>query len=129
MSRQSLLRVLGFVAVALGAAVFVYPALPRTQHVRLHLGAGSTRVVSVRARLSVQHDVATRERGWDRETHFRFPTGAPPSVEWTFEHENGKVRLEVELTSATSTTDGNWEILLGGGETTLELVELMRGLA
>ena len=116
---------LAFGAVAAGAALFLWPAMPRAQRVRMHLGVGSTRVISVRARLADP----LRTTGWDRESMFQFPSGAPPSFDWTFDQENGKVRVEVELHTVNSTADGKWEILLAGGETVLELSDMMRGLS
>lgn len=119
--RRLLLRALGVGLVGVGAWVFVVPAIPRSQRVRVHLGAGSSRVRRVTARIAQGAD-------WDRETTFQFDKGAPPSFDWAFELPNGKARVELELVTASSTADRKWEILLGGGESTLDLVDTMRGL-
>ncbi|MGZ5968760.1 MAG: hypothetical protein ACXWP4_13905, partial [Polyangiales bacterium] len=71
-SRRALLRLAVFGVVAIGAAVFVLPALPRAQHLRLHLGSGSSQLVKASARIG-------REGAWDRVTSWRFDHGAPPS--------------------------------------------------
>lgn len=104
------------------AAVLVLPNVPRAQQVRLHLGAGSTKVTRATAR--VGRDPA----GWDRETTWRFDHGAPPSVSWAFELPNGQAEIEVELASAVAITSTRTKVDLHGDETTVELSATLRGL-
>jgi hypothetical protein len=116
-----LLRFAVFGVVAIGAAVFVLPALPRAQHLRLHLGSGSSQLVRASARIG--HDGA-----WDRVTSWRFEHGAPPSISWDFELPNGAQEIEVELSSASDSVTKKVHVELAGGETTVELQDAMRGL-
>ncbi len=116
-----LIRGLGVALVGLGAWIFVVPTIPRAQTLRFHLGAGSSKVRRVTARIA-------QGTSWDRETTFQFASGAPPSFDWSFELPNGKARVEIELHTPSSTADRKCEILLGGAEQTLDLVDTMRGL-
>ncbi|MBL8718052.1 MAG: hypothetical protein JNL79_18880 [Myxococcales bacterium] len=119
--RRLLIRGLGVALVGVGAWIFVVPTVPRAQTLRFHLGAGSTKVRRVTARIA-------QGASWDRETTFQFASGAPPSFDWSFELPNGKARVEIELHTPSSTADRKWEILLGGAELTVDLVDTMRGL-
>lgn len=125
-ARRRWLR-LGVFGAFLGvAAALVVPTVPRDQNVRLHLGAGSTKVVRATARIT--RDAAS---GWDRETTWRFdpPThSAPPSIVWRFELPNGNAEVEVELASNASIASQRAKVELKGEETTVELTEAMRGL-
>lgn len=105
------------------AAALVLPTVPREQHVRLHLGAGSTRIVAATAR--VARNVA---EGWDRETTWRFEHGAPPSITWSFDLPNGTADVEVELASAATITHQRAKVDLHGDEMTVELAEAVQGL-
>jgi hypothetical protein len=120
-SRRLLLRALVFGVVAIFAAVFVLPAVPRAQHVRLHLGSGSSRLTRASARVG-------RAGAWDRVASWRFDHGAPPSISWELELPNGAREIEVELTSASDSVTKKLSVDLEGGETTVELQEAMRGL-
>jgi hypothetical protein len=122
-ARRRWLRLGVFGAFSGIAAALVLPTVPREQHVRLHLGPGSTRVVAATARIA--RDVAS---GWDRETTWRFDRGAPPSVTWNFELPNGTADVEVELASAVSVTHQRAKLDLHGDEMTLELEASVRGL-
>jgi hypothetical protein len=110
----------GFLGVA---AALIVPTVPREQNLRLHLGAGSSRVVRATARI-------TRDPsgGWDRETTLRFDNGAPPSIVWRFELPHGKAEVEVELASNAAVSSQRTKIELKGEETSVELSEAMRGL-
>jgi hypothetical protein len=105
------------------ATALVLPTVPRAQHLRLHLGSGSTKVVRATARIA--RDVAL---GWDRETTWRFDRGAPPSVAWDFELPNGTADVEVELASAASISSHRAKVDLAGKETSVELSEALRGM-
>jgi hypothetical protein len=110
-----------FAVVAGVAAVVLLPKVPRSQQVRLHLGVGSSRVVSATARIG-------RDGTWDRETTWRFDHGAPASIDWSFDLANGPAQVEVELQSATSTGQRTLRIDLRGGASEVELAEVTRGL-
>jgi hypothetical protein len=103
------------------AALVLWPKVPRSQQVRLHLGVGSSHVVAATARIG-------RDGAWDRETTWRFDHGAPASVDWSFDMPNGPAQVEVELQSATSSEQRSIQIDLRGGESDVELAELTRGL-
>lgn len=77
-------------------AMFVLPTVPRKQRLRLHLGIGSSSIVAVTARIGPVGSTTS----WDREATWRFPNGAPPSIEWTFELPDGQDAIEVELSKA-----------------------------
>jgi hypothetical protein len=119
--RRMLLRAAVFGVVAIGAAVFILPAVPRAQHVRLHLGSGSSQLTKASARVG-------RAGAWDRVTSWRFDHGAPPSISWEFELPNGAREIEVELTTASDSVTRKVSVDLEGGETNVELQEAMRGL-
>lgn len=121
--RRRWLRLGVFGAILGVAAALVLPAVPRAQHLRLHLGSGSSRVVRATARIA--KDVAS---GWDRETTWRFEHGAPPSLAWDLELPNGAADVEVELASAASIASHRTKVDLHGNETSVELGEAMRGL-
>lgn len=107
------------------ALALVVPAIPKNQQVRLHLGTGSSKVVQVAARVAHPKFDGT----WDRQATFRFERGAPPSVVWSFELQNGEADIEVELASAVATTlSKRLHVELSGKETNVELGEAMRGL-
>lgn len=120
-SRRLLLRAAVFGVVAIGAAVFVLPAVPRAQHVRLHLGSGSSQLTRASARVG-------KPGAWDRVTSWRFEHGAPPAISWDFELPNGPQEIEVELVTAGDSVTKKLSVDLEGGETTVELQEAMRGL-
>jgi hypothetical protein len=119
--RRKLVRPAVFAVVALVAGIVLFPKIPRTQQVRLHLGVGSSHVVAATARIG-------RDGAWDRETTWRFDHGAPASVEWSFDLPNGPAEVEVELQSATSSEQRATQIDLRGGESNVELADLTRGL-
>jgi hypothetical protein len=116
--RRLWLRIGTFVAFIGVAGAFVLPRVPRSQHVRVHLGTGSSRLVRVTARIS-------REGALDRESTFRFDHGAPPSLEWEFELPNGGADVEVELASATGLGEQRTHVELDGKELTVEAREAM----
>ncbi len=122
--RWTRLAVMGGV-FAIGAAM-ILPEVPREQRVRLHLGAGSSRVVKATARVAQVKGRAGPT--WDRETTWQFPSGAPPSVGWTFELPNGAAEVEVELVSAADSVAKTTRVELGGDEANVELVEALRAL-
>lgn len=107
------------------AAAIVVPNIPRSQQVRLHFGPGSSKVVQIAARVASPKFDGT----WDREATFRYEKGAPPSVLWSFELQNGEADIEVELASAMAVTlSKRFHVELAGKETNVELGEAMRGL-
>ena len=120
-ARRRLIRmgVIGAV-FAIGAA-FVLPNAPRSQRVRIHFGGGSSRVVRATARVG-------RDGVWDRETTWRFESGAPPSLAWSFELPNGSANVEVEVASAARIASRTVQVELSGGETSVELAPAMSGL-
>lgn len=120
-ARSRWIRLAVFAAVFAVAAIFVLPAVPRAQHVRVHLGSGSTRVTSATARIG-------HGGTWDRETSWRFDTGAPPSFEWDFELPNGTADVEIDLSTKDGAVSRKLQLDLRGGDATLELGEAMRGL-
>ena len=120
-SRRKLIRPALFAVVALIAGIVLLPKVPRAQQVRLHLGVGSSHVVSATARIG-------RDGAWDRETTWRFDHGAPPSVDWSFDLTNGPAQVEVELQSATSSGQRSVQLDLHGGESDVELADVTRGL-
>jgi hypothetical protein len=122
-SRRRWLRFAVFGAFMGVAAALVLPTVPRDQSVRLHLGAGSTRVTRATARIT--RDVTG---GWDRETTWSFDHGAPPSITWKFELPNGNADVEVELASAVAISSHRAKVDLAGHEATVELTDAMRGL-
>lgn len=121
--RRRWLRFAVFGAFAGVAAALVVPTVPRAQRLRLHLGAGSSKVVRATARIT--RDLAA---GWDRETTWSFSNGAPPSVAWSFDLPNGAAEVEVELASAASIASHKAKVDLHGHETSVELSDAMRGL-
>ena len=86
-----------FAIVLAAVAIFLLPKVPHAQRVRLHLGVGSSSIVAVTARVGALGAAGV----WDREATWRFPEGAPPSIEWTFELPDGAAAIEVELTKAS----------------------------
>lgn len=125
-------RGIGFVVIALIAAVaaiLILPKIPRAQTLRLHLGAGSSRIAHATFRLSrAGDDTGGREGAWERVVTYRWERGAPPSVAWTFDLPNGPAALEVELETAADRTVGTIPIELEGQEMRVELEGVMRGL-
>lgn len=122
--RWTRIGVMGFV-FAVGAAM-ILPEVPREQRVRLHLGAGSSQVVKATARVA---QVKGRSGAtWDRETTWQFPSGAPPSLAWTFELPNGAADVEVELVTKADAVAKTTRVELGGEDANVELVEAMRAL-
>ena len=115
------IRLAIFSIVGLLAAVLILPKVPREQQVRLHFGVGSRHVVGATARVG-------RDGAWDRESTWRFERGTPASVVWTFALPNGVADLEIELSSATSTTLQRQRVELKGGESSLELSDATSGL-
>ncbi len=101
--------------------LFVLPRVPRSQHVRVHLGPGSSRVVQLTARVS-------RGGALDRESSFRFARGAPPSLAWDFELPNGEAELEIELASSTGISERKVWLDLRGEEANVEVGEALRAL-
>lgn len=116
--RRLWLRIGTFLAFIGVAGAFVLPRVPRAQHVRVHLGTGSSRVVRLTARVS-------RDGALDRETTFRFDRGAPPSLEWEFELPNGGADVELELASATGLGEQRTHVELDGKELTVEARDAM----
>ncbi|GAC1353063.1 MAG: hypothetical protein NVS3B20_11140 [Polyangiales bacterium] len=139
-----MIRLAVFAIVAAAGAIFVLPKAPHMQHVRFHLGSGSSRIVLATARIGrptsgsagkphgleplSAHPPLDSDR-WERETIWHFDHGAPPSIEWSFELPNGEADLEVELASAAHVVGRNVKIdLASGGETKVELVDVMGSL-
>jgi hypothetical protein len=120
-SRRMMLRIAVFATVAAIAAVFVYPAAPREQHLRLHLGSGSSLLVGASARIG-------RGGAWDRATTWHFDAGAPPSIAWDFELPNGGADVEIELSTKSDSVTKKVHVELSGGDTTVELADAMKGL-
>lgn len=116
--RRRWLRIGTFVAFLGVASAFVLPRVPRAQHVRVHLGSGSSRVVRVTARVS-------RDGSLDRETSFRFDRGAPPAFEWDFELPNGAADVEIELITLAGVAEQKTRVELDGKETTVEAKDAM----
>jgi hypothetical protein len=115
-------------------AVMIYPTVPREQDLRLHFGSGSSRVVRATARVArvvaPEDERASGREGnaWERETTWSFANGAPPSITWSFELPNGAADVEVEVTTQLGGASRTTRIELKGGETKVELAELMRAL-
>ncbi len=119
--RRRWMRIGLFLAFLATMGLFVMPRVPRTQHLRVHLGPGSSRVLRVTARIS-------RDGALDRETTFRFERGAPPALAWDFELPNGGAEVEVELVGATGVADRKAHVELAGEETTVEIADAVRSL-
>ena len=119
--RRRWMRVGLFVTFLATMGLFVMPRVPRSQHVRVHLGPGSSRVTRITARVS-------RGGAVDRETSFRFERGAPPALAWDFELPNGGAEVEVELVSVTGLAERKVAVELAGEEVTVEIAEAVRTL-
>jgi hypothetical protein len=119
--RRRWMRIGLFLAFLATMGLFVMPRVPRSQHVRVHLGPGSSRVVRLTARVS-------RGGALDRETAFRFERGAPPALGWDFELPNGGADVEVELVSAAGIAERTVHVDLAGEETTVEIADAVRTL-
>jgi hypothetical protein len=119
--RRRWMRVGLFLAFLATMGLFVMPRVPKSQHVRVHLGPGSSRVVRMTARVS-------REGALDRETSFRFERGAPPALGWDFVLPNGGADVEVELVSASGISERKVHVELAGEETTVEIADAVRTL-
>lgn len=119
--RRRWMRIGLFLAFLATMGLFVMPRVPRSQHVRLHLGPGSSRVVRLTARVS-------RGGALDRETSFRFERGAPPALGWDFVLPNGGADVEVELVSASGIAERTVHVELAGEETTVEIADAVRTL-
>jgi len=137
--QRSRWRRFGVIGAIIGiAAAVVVPNVPRAQQVRLHLGPGSSRVTHLAARVAAGNshthvppsaDPWKSEGAWDRQATWRFDHGAPPSVTWSFELQNGEADIEIELASSMATTlSKRFHVELTGKETNVELGEAMRGL-
>jgi hypothetical protein len=119
--RRRWMRVGVFLTFAAVCAYFVLPRVPRSQHVRIHLGVGSSRIVRVVARVS-------RDGKLDRETTLSYARGAPPTIEWEFELPNGEADVEVEVSSATGIETQQAHVDLETAEVTVEAAPAMQRL-
>ena len=120
-ARRRLLRIGSFALVAAIGLFFVLPKAPHDQHLRMHLGTGSSRIVHATARVAL----GGAGKGWDREADFRFDAGAPPSFVWSFSLPNGKAHLEVELSTKSDVALDARDVELSGDEVAVELAPTM----
>jgi hypothetical protein len=123
--RRRLFGVAGFIVVAAVAMHWLLPNTPHEQRVRMHLGAGSSRLVHATARIR-RVDVAE----WEREAEFPFEPGrgAPPAFDWRFSLPNGAAHVEVELATRADVTTGAADVALEGGEAVVELAPTLARL-
>jgi hypothetical protein len=107
-----------FVLLAVGVAIaaYLFPQIPREQHVRVVLGDAAPMVTG----LGIQY--AGEDGEVAREAHFSYEAGTAPRI---VSHEprlrNGDYRLLIEIDARDGRRSVQRQVRLGGGSTQIDV--------